>query len=295
VTTLNGPSPETLVVSLDTNGGRGSLPTRQVLRLARRDLSGQSYFLYIPGSGGSDAPLFVTVHGLARNAYEQACLFSSHCEAHGAVLVAPLFEDGARDYQRLGRSGRGPRSDAALEAILDEVVLLTGAIGTPIHLFGHSGGAQFAHRYAMAHPHRVARVVVAAAGWYTFPSRRVRFPYGIRRSRDLPDVRFDPEEFLRVPMTVIVGEQDTHSKNLRRTERVIRQQGRTRVERARRWVDSMRAAAEARRLDPLVAFESIPGGKHTFASLMTSGGLGERVFAALFGTASTRAGAGTHE
>ncbi|HYM82461.1 MAG TPA: alpha/beta fold hydrolase [Candidatus Limnocylindria bacterium] len=267
----------------ETNGHGDSLPAKQVLRLVRRDLSGQQYFVYIPSSGGVDAPLFVAVHGVAQNAHEQASMFSSYCEAQGVVLVAPLFADDYRDYQRLGRSGRGPRSDAALEAILEEVVLQTGAMATPIYLFGHSGGAQFAHRYAMAHPHRVARVVVVGAGWYTFPNRRRRFPHGIRRSRDLPNVRFDPEEFLRIPMTVMVGEQDTHTGNLRRTERVNRQQGRNRLERARNWVGAMRTAAESRNLDPLVSFESIPAGDNSFVRLMTSGRLGERVFAALFG------------
>ena len=44
-----------------------------------------------------------------------ACLFSSYCEALGVVLVAPYFEVGrSRDYQRLGRLGRGPRADVAL-------------------------------------------------------------------------------------------------------------------------------------------------------------------------------------
>ena len=234
---------------------RWSLPRGQVLRRAREDDPARQYFLRVP-------------------------------IAARPVLVAPYFSHGhSADYQRLGRTGRGPRADAALHAILEEVAWLTGASTARIHLFGFSGGAQFAHRYAMAHPQRVARAVVAASGWYTFPDSRTRFPYGIRSSRDLPGVRFDPEEFLRVPITVIVGDRDTSSEDLRSTRRASRQ-GADRVERARNWVEAMRAAARACRYDPAVTLDLIPGGDHSFASLMESGGLGERVFAALFGASS---------
>lgn len=265
-----------------TVGIRDPLPRSRIVHCLGDDLNPQTYFAYVPGSAGCDAPLLVVVHGLARNARELAAVFASHCEAHGVVLVAPLFGESCADYQRLGRSGRGPRADAVLEGIVDEVVLRAGAAAPPFHLFGHSGGAQFAHRYAMAHPHRVARAVMASAGWYTFPKRRRRFPHGIKRSRRLTDVRFDPDEFLRVPMTVLVGESDTGKDNLRRDDRVNRQQGLTRLERGRNWVDAMRAAAADRGLDPLVRFESLPGAGNGLAGLADHGRLCERVFAALF-------------
>jgi pimeloyl-ACP methyl ester carboxylesterase len=265
------------------------MPRQQVLHLISRFDPAQHYMLYLPGSGGDNAPVFVTVHGLSRNAEEHANLFASYCEGLGVMLVAPLFgEEQSRDYQRLGRLGRGMRADVALDSILEEVILLTGAATAPIHLFGFSGGAQFAHRYAMAHPRRVARVVIASAGWYTFPDGRKRYPYGIRASRDLPDVRFDSEEFLQVPIRVIVGDRDTSNVDLRSTKRVNRQQGANRFERARKWVDAMQDAARAHHLDPLVTFESIPGGDHSFGNLMRTGGLGDRVITALFGDALAR-------
>jgi pimeloyl-ACP methyl ester carboxylesterase len=160
--------------------------------------------------------------------------------------------------------------------------MLTGARATPIHLFGHSGGAQFVHRYVMAYPHRVAGAAVVNSGWYTFPKRRRRFPHGIRRSRSLPDVRFDPDEFLRVPIAVLVGEQDTATESLRRSARVQRQQGADRIERGRNWVEAMHAAAVKRELEPLVSFELLPQGTHAFAELMSTCDLGARVMTALF-------------
>lgn len=262
-------------------------------RVCQQD-PGQRYFVYVPGSGGEDARLLVAVHGTSRNSEEHAYSFAPYCEEFGVVLVAPHFAEGrARDYQRLGGSGCGPRADVVLDGILEETACLTGAATARFYLFGRSGGGQFAHRYTMAHPHRVAGAVIAAAGWYTFPDPRRRFPYGIRRSRDLPDVRFDAEEFLRVPITVIVGEEDTGSAELRRSKRA-REQGETRVERARNWVAAMRAAARAHHLDPLVSYESIPGGDHSFTQLMQSGRLGDRVFSALFGAPCTPAAGADH-
>jgi poly(3-hydroxybutyrate) depolymerase len=250
----------------------------------------QEYFLFVPSSGGHEAPVLVAVHGISRNAREQAKLFSSQCENLGVVLVAPYFPmERYADYQRLGRAGRGRRADHALDAIIEEVEWSTGACATPMYLFGYSGGAQFVHRYTMAYPHRVARAVVASAGWYTLPKPRRRFPHGIRPSRELPGVRFDAEEFLRVPITVIVGDRDTRGMGLRRNARVNRQQGKTRVARARNWVQAMWKAAEEHRLEPRVSYEEIPGGGHSFPDLMKRGRLGARVFEALFEPPSTRA------
>jgi dienelactone hydrolase len=253
-----------------------------VIRRALQDDPAHEYFVYLPGGAGAGAPVFVGVHGISRNADELVRLFAPYCEKANVVLAAPFFSQGhSSDYQRLGRSGRGPRADLALHSILEEIAWMTGADTSRVHLFGFSGGAQFAHRYTMAYPHRVAAAVISAAGWYTFPDPRRRYPYGIRASRDLPGVRFDPEEFLRVPITAMVGDRDTSTSDLRSTPRVARQ-GVDRVERARNWVEAMRAAAKACRLEPLVSFEPIPGGDHSFKGLMDGGRLGERVFAALF-------------
>jgi len=281
------------VITEPTISTNGAVPTRKVVHCVRQDGSAQSYYVYVPTTGGEGAPLFVVVHGISRNAEAQAHAFPELCERFGVVMAVPVFGVDARDYQRLGRSGRGPRADAALDAVVEEVAMSTGCKASSFYLFGFSGGAQFAHRYTLAHPHRVVRLVVAGSGWYTFPNPRARYPYGIRRSRELPGVLFDPEEFLRVPITVMVGEKDTETTNMRNTARVNRQQGKTRVERAKRWVDAMREAAQIRGLEPLVTLETIPDGQHDFESLMKSGSLGERVFARLFDSPARAAAGGS--
>jgi len=244
----------------------------------------QNCFAYIPAVHKPGAAVFVSVHGLSINSEEHATLFAPYCEKYGVLMIAPTFaKEHFPDFQRLGRQGLGNRADEALDALVTEFRAATRTDPSPINLFGFSGGAQFAHRYAMAHPQHVAQVVIAAAGWYTFPDRGEKFPYGLRSIRQVPDLKFDPERFLRVPMTVIVGDQDVLTEHLRSTDRVNRQQGVNRLERARNWVGAMQAAARIYRLEPRVTLETLPGGEHTFGLLMRGAGLGDRVFARMFG------------
>jgi dienelactone hydrolase len=263
----------------------GMLPRQTVHRRACHGNPMQRYYLYVPGSARDGAPLMVAVRGTTRGTRQVVDRFAALSEASGAVLVAPCFpREPYRDYRRLGRCGHGPRADSALHAILEEMAWMLGTDTSTVHMFGFAGGAQFVHRYVMAYPRRVARAVAAAAGWYTIPDARARYPYGIRPSPELPGVRFDPEAFLQVPVTTIVGDRDVLTSGLCSAPRVTRQQGANRVERARHWVGSMRAAARACRIAPRVTLQLIPGVDHSFTSLVESGGLGERVFSALFGS-----------
>ena len=260
-------------------------------RLQRRVLvadPGQEYLLYVPKTAVENAPLVVSVHGISRNADQHARLLSTYSEVYGAILVAPIFSaEQHPDYQRLGRIGRGKRADVTLNMIVSDVALMTGAAAEQFYIFGFSGGAQFAHRYAMANPHRVAGAVIAAAGWYTFPDATRRFPHGTRMTRKLPTVRFDAEEFLSVPMTVMVGANDNTQSGLRRTDRLDREQGTTRIERARRWVEAMKQSAAAHHLESLVSYEEIENCNHSFKQSILRGDLGDRVFRALLGAKPT--------
>jgi pimeloyl-ACP methyl ester carboxylesterase len=167
---------------------------------------------------------------------------------------------------------------------------LTGARTDKLYLFGYSGGAQFAHRYTMAYPERVASIVIGAAGWYTFPDPARTYPRGIRPSRALPDLRLDPQKFLKVPACVLVGERDiTRDPQLRQNRRLDRQQGSTRVERGERWVAAMRRAAQAQGLGTRYQFELLPRSNHSFERSVRRGKMAGRVFRFLFGPPPQRA------
>ena len=258
-----------------------------VLRHLKSDPE-QRYFLYVPPQGGIGGRVLVTVHGVSRNAVEHARRFKRLAKRYGVVLVAPLFPvERFPDYQRLGQSGKGGRPDRALQAILGEVGDLTGADVARVYLFGYSGGGQFVHRYAMAHPERVAKVAVGAAGWYTFPDPAARFPRGLKARSKATGLRFQPEAFLRIPMAAFVGERDIRRglerPEMKQTPRVDAQQGSTRLERGHRWIEAMRAAAADHRLATPYQYETLPRSSHSFKASMKRGQLGQRAFAFLFG------------
>jgi pimeloyl-ACP methyl ester carboxylesterase len=243
------------------------------------------YWLVTPGSAARGSTLLVAVHGISERAESHASYLAPLAEHYGVVVVAPHF---ARprfgDYQRLGRSGRGARADHALERVVQEAGRLTGVSTARFSLFGFSGGAQFGHRYLMAHPSRVVAAVLSSAGWYTWPRHGRKYPYGIAVSRRLPDLHFDSDAFLRVPVLVTVGERDVeHDEGLRRSVTLDRQQGSNRVERARSWVDAMVRAAERAGLPPSAQLAVLPGVDHSVVSCMERGQLAERVFEFLFG------------
>ncbi|NMG42395.1 hypothetical protein GPA22_01430 [Aromatoleum toluvorans] len=275
----------------DTNraGAATDLPPLPgcVEQRALRSDSSLRYVVYVPSRGGVDAPILVSVHGISRNALEHVKLFAPFAERAGVVVVAPLYErERFPDYQRLSANARGESPVAVMEAIVAEVARTTGALAAPLRLFGYSGGGQFVHRYAMAHPERVAAYVVGAAGWYTFPDAERRYPYGLRYSRRLQMGGFDLNRFLAVPGWVLVGERDVHEGTaMRKTDRVTLDQGESRLERGRRWVEAINAAAAARGQAGPVRFETLARSPHNFRRSMRRGNLGERVFSHLFGSA----------
>lgn len=254
-----------------------ALPTGRILRKTQVELPALDYLLYIPKSAPQNPPVLVVVHGLSRDAQEQVDQFRPFAEQHGFVLIAPHFtEADYPDFQRLGRRGRGLRADLALQNLLSNLPFESAGEG--VFLFGYSGGAQFAHRFLMAHPEQVKAAVVAAAGWYTLPDAAVAYPYGLRIDGSLPAVRLRPGQFLKVPVLTLVGEDDTErDENLRRSRSLDKQQGRTRVDRATRWVDKMGAAAQRHDLNTVYRLAVLNNAGHSFEDCMRAG-MGKAVF-----------------
>ncbi len=267
------------------------LPRGKVVLQRIRGMQGQGYYLYIPRTCGANSPLMISVHGVSRNARQHAALLAPLAERFGVVLVAPLFTQQLfPDYQRLGRLGRGPRADLALDQIIGDVLYKTACDFKRLYLFGYSGGGQFAHRYAMAHPERVGGVVVGAAGWYTFPDASIRFPRGNAASAELNSLHFDAERYLRVPMSVVVGSEDNkRDAELNKSARIDKQQGLNRLQRGENWIMAMRRQAEVRGLATPYSIETMPGIRHSFKDGMQSGQLGERIFRLLFDHKTTAA------
>jgi pimeloyl-ACP methyl ester carboxylesterase len=243
-----------------------------VLRRLRSDRR-QAYYLFVPASSVPGRPLVVLVHGISRNAREQMLAFGPLAARSGFTLVAPVFtKEFCRDYQRLGWTGGGLRADLALQHIVAEISRDIGANSDSFCLFGHSGGAQFAHRYTLAWPRHVRRLAVCAAGYYTFPVPSLPFPLGLDCRLVDRASGLDLEGFLRVPTMVAVGARDIERDgNLRRDQDLDDLQGENRLERARRWAEARRRAAIERGLPPQTEFITIARAGHRFRDTVRHG------------------------
>ena len=271
--------------SLENN--RWRLDRGEILQRVLRVDPDQDYLIFVPTTLNENTRVLVFVHGTSGNAQDPSRWLAPRCEEHNLVLLVPLFTERHSDYQRLGRVGRGARSDHIMDQCVAEVGSLCDIDVSNFFLFGYSGGAQFAHRYTMAHPHRVIHAVVLGSGWYTFPDPTERYPYGINATRSLPNVVFNPEAYLRVPIDVFIGVLDVGSANLRVTDRTNTQQGFNRVERARNWVKAMQASADQFNFPQLVNLTELPNAGHSFDELITNSNLATLLFDTLLQSPET--------
>ncbi|ROR32799.1 hypothetical protein [Inmirania thermothiophila] len=210
------------------------------------------------------AGLVVSVHGISRNAAEHVRRLAPAAAAAGYAVVAPLLPPGRfRGFQRL-RAG-------AAEAVEDVVADAAARAGRPFPRFvlvGFSGGAQFAHRYAMLRPGRIESLLLGAAGWYTLPDPALPWPLGV--APGTAPAAVDLAGFLRLPVTVVVGADDTRRDvSLNADPAVDRLLGRNRLERARRWVAALRARRRAGGAP--VRLRVLPGVGHDFAEAARAG------------------------
>ncbi len=235
-----------------------------------------SCWLALPDRISSTLPPLVAVHGIRREADAQAEFFGARATALGRPVIAPLFEK--KHWPRYQQVVRRGRADLALLRLMAELQDAGIWRTSKFDLFGFSGGAQFAHRFAMLHPGVVSRLVVSSAGWYTFPDSAA-FPYGLaprpgRRDSWAPRLTAKVDQFLTLPIHVCVGEHDnTTDRNTRSGPAIDAQQGLHRLARAHRWAEALRSAAKVRNLLSSVEFATLPSCGHNFRNCVTRGGL----------------------
>ncbi|GAA0788453.1 alpha/beta hydrolase [Marinobacterium sediminicola] len=192
-------------------------------------------WLHTPDTLRDMERLLICVHGISRNAQEQLEAFIPIAEAQGIKLLVPEFTEGKfPGYQRLDQHPGLDRADLALNRLL--LQLQPDITRMKLDLFGYSGGAQFSHRYALCYPHRIRSMILAAAGWYTFPDPEERYPRGLSNWPHTLPRPANKQQLLSIPTLVMVGSDDTLvDSSLRSGRKIDLQQGRTRLERAHNW------------------------------------------------------------
>ncbi len=244
-------------------------------RLPARLTQGLDCWVVVPEKLKRNLPPLVAVHGVGRGAKNQAALHMERATAQGRMVIAPLFDEKAwAGYQRMATRGRRP--DLALLTLLETVSFVWGVNTRKVSLFGYSGGAQFAHRFAMLHPHRLEGLTVCSAGWYTWPDEQL-FPCGLgsppRRRLSLGGIAAgNLDRFLQIPINVAVGELDNQVDPLTRDNDALNeQQGAHRLARATRWSTVLRECALQRGIKAQIDLHVLPEAGHDFRQCMRSG------------------------
>lgn len=232
---------------------------------------------YVPAFVNPDARPLVAVHGISRRAKQQVQLLAAAADRTGRVVIAPLF--GRRHWRRYQRIANNCRADRALLDLLARVDMQGIARTNRFDLFGYSGGAQFAHRFAMLFPRRIGRLSLAAAGWYCMPDTDKAYPYGLaaragRKADWGPRMLAGLDAYLRLPITVYVGANDTDRDTaLRRSPHLDGAQGANRFERARRYHASLSELAQVHAIRSRISFTVLPDSHHSFSRCVKTGGL----------------------
>lgn len=219
---------------------------------------------HIPASCDGTTPVLVAVHGISRNSDEHLAAFAGPGGDRCAVIAPHFPRESFANYQTLGIDRNQFRADVVLDAALERVGHRTGLDVRRFHLFGFSGGAQFAHRYAMLNPGRIRSLHIASAGWYTFPDMTAPWPRGLSGTGVCREMAMNLRRFIRLPIHVYVGENDTaRDRTLRTGPRIDAQQGPDRRSRAEAWVRRVQELDES--AVPRVTLEMLPGVRHDFA------------------------------
>lgn len=256
-------------------------------RIAASSGAGLGGWLFVPERMNPSLAPLVAVHGVGRGARKQVELFMSGASAQGRLVIAPLFDTQRwPGYQRIIMQGR--RADLALLGFLEAVGFMARVSTRQVALFGYSGGAQFAHRFALLHPHRIAHLCTCAAGWYTWPGTEGgTFPQGLQphgsRQPDLGAIAAaNLNRFLQIPTHVTVGALDHTSDALtRRDPQLDALQGTHRMERAQNWVQTLHHLATTKGLARKAQLHVLPNAGHDFDECMRSGALAALALPAL--------------
>ncbi|WP_328634442.1 PHB depolymerase family esterase [Streptomyces sp. NBC_00356] len=221
-----------------------------------------SYCLYVPAAHRTaehPLPLLVIQHGTGRTGPQYRDALADFAEEHGIVVLAPLFPAGlGSDPDDLHNfkfmEHEGVRFDLALLAIVEEAAERVRIDTSRFVLHGFSGGGQFAHRFLLLHPDRLAGVSIGAPGRVTLIDPEREWWLGTRGFAERFGKPVDLDRIREVPVHLVVGSEDTETWEINNPGDTNWMDGadavgRTRVERITALYENYRSLGIDARLD----------------------------------------------
>jgi len=222
-------------------------------------------FYHIPNGDVTSMPIVMSFHGATRDGADYRDYWINMANANNFMVFAPEFS--SSNYPGLGDNylmanifddGDNPSpstfnsSDEWTFSVLDPIFefIKANISGSQqaYNAWGHSGGAQFLHRFVLYMPNSKLDIAVCSnAGWYTVPENTVNFPYGILNGQ-LPDS--DVVSAFSKKLIVHLGQDDNdpNSPGLRHNTTVDNQQGLHRLERGQYFFNTSQTEAQTQNL-----------------------------------------------
>ncbi|NND82094.1 MAG: hypothetical protein HKN50_06680 [Gammaproteobacteria bacterium] len=172
-------------------------------------------FYHQPENFNSETPILIVVPGTGRNAWDYRDTWVQHAERNGVLVLAPHYSKEQYDFAAYHMGGvienfemnntqgdsdnrfyiadedvrfdinqdRSKWLFADFDRLFELVVTATGSNQQSYDLFGHSAGAQIAHRFALFQPDsKAGRIVAANSGFYTLPNLQKTPLFGLAKT-----------------------------------------------------------------------------------------------------------------
>jgi poly(3-hydroxybutyrate) depolymerase len=265
------------IAAAAASAAAGPLPEGEALRSITIDGETLDLNTYKP-PGYSKGPVLLVLHGLGANAPGYRDYAIPLADAHGYLVIAPLFDRKRFPGWRYQTGGmvRNQRAVGDFEvrpesqwtgrlflAIIDAVRAIEGEPKLPYSIIGHSAGGQALSRFAAFVPHEAGRIVIANPSTWLWPAREERFPYGYG---GLPPALSDDaalQRYLAQPVIVMLGTADTRRDNNLNLREEAERQGLNRLERGRNAYHAAQDLARERGWKFAWQLVEVPGVGHS--------------------------------
>ena len=228
-------------------------------------------FYKLPKEINNKTEILFIIHGNSRNADGYIEVWASLANNKNVILIAPEFiKSTFPNYNTLQMSSSGGKIKSDTRFYLNgSIDLLFNFYRNKFNvktdqymLYGHSGGAQFVHRYLlMSDMPKIKKAVAANAGWYTFLGGW-KFPYGIKETPSKLSSG-NLRRFLKMKLSVFIGSKDTEITSSVNQSKGANRQGANRFQRANNFFISSSDVAKKHDLEFNWNYKIIKGVGHS--------------------------------